>query len=293
MSRTLSIAVVATIIFCVVSGAVAEGVNLQYKFRQGEVDRYRLMMEMTMPGMATGSQGPMTIKMSTVFTQKTLGVLPDGSARIRMSFGDFSVNTPGLPNPPKVKGQQIPPVVFTLTKDGAITGLGGSEAWAAATSMPGMDYNQLFGQTEMLPTWPVSVGDSWRLRVPIPSTTGGITIVSELLSTGTTVNGVPAAKIVQDYEAKINLGDIMKSMAASFRAQGMDMPAVPAITGSMDMSGWGVLYFSPDRGKLLKATKDLTASIRMRSPTQGVRSGPTPRMEMEFVMGMKLSVTKV
>ena len=97
---------VAIALLVVSSGIVlAEPVALAYKFVPGAIDKYKMSMSMdlNLVGAPQGRQmPPANMRMSMVVTEKTLGVLPDGSAKIRVSYSGFKMEgNPAM----KVKGK--------------------------------------------------------------------------------------------------------------------------------------------------------------------------------------------
>lgn len=87
MSRFLRASATALLLLAATS-AFAQPIKLQYKFTPGEIDKYKLAIAVTlaMPQMQGKSIPPMNFAMTMTTTQKTLGVLPDGSAKVRMKL---------------------------------------------------------------------------------------------------------------------------------------------------------------------------------------------------------------
>jgi len=251
-----------------------------------------MLMEMELPGMLAAQSGPMKAKMSAVITQKVLGVRSDGAARLRVSIGDLNVNMPGVPQR-QTKPPNIGPMTLLVSKDGSVLEASGLDAMATALQMPGFDYQQLVGQMGMLPDWPVEIGDGWKQKVPIPFGGGQMNIISTLLDAAVPVDGRSAAKIKQTFDAHLDLADVLRSVSGITKTCGQQPPQIPEMNGNLDLTGWAVLYFSTERGKLLKATRDVSATIKIGLPAQGVQSGSTPRMEISMFMNMKFSVTKI
>lgn len=80
------------------AAAFAEPILLEYKFAPGDVDRYKLTMDMSMsmPGMpAKAGKSSMKMSMSMPYTQRAIEVYQDGSAKIKTTYGAPTIT--GLP----------------------------------------------------------------------------------------------------------------------------------------------------------------------------------------------------
>jgi hypothetical protein len=293
MRRAVTLALIAAFVLLGLTAVSGEPVKLQYKFSKGNIDRYKLQMVVSLPNLFQSSQTQDPLTMSAVIAQKVLDVRPDGTAKVLISFSNLKVSST-LPN--SHYGQQnmrIPPVTALVKRDGSVQILQGAEGFGQAFQMPGMDYGQITGQMGMLPAWPVEVGDGWQQDIPVPFGGGKMTVTSRVVSTGPS-DGIDASKIRQNFDTKINLGEFMKSFASGMSGQGRPVPQMPEISGSMDLTGTAVMYFSQKKGRLVSARQDMTANIKMGVPAQSMQPGSSkPSMEFSLTMGLKLTLTRL
>ncbi|MEN6520244.1 MAG: hypothetical protein ABFD46_03715 [Armatimonadota bacterium] len=87
MKKVLSIGLLLAVLLCTISSAQASGVNLAYKYKAGEVCRYKAATTMCMG--IPGSNSPMKTHMSWDITEKVLAVRKDGSGSV-VTFGAIS-----------------------------------------------------------------------------------------------------------------------------------------------------------------------------------------------------------
>lgn len=286
---------VAILLLTALSLAHANPIELKYKFTKGEVDKYRLTLDMNMsiPGMPADT-APMDSKVSLVMLQKTLDVLPDGSAKIQLSYTDHSMSIAGMS---KEQTGKLPSqtVTLTMSKEGKVLGMEGFEVPAGSSTGSGLDFGQMLSQvgfTGIFPAKPVEIGDSWAQALPVPLGGGNIKINSTLLSNSENIDKQNASKIKQDYSGYIDLNQLMKAVESS-APQNMkgDMgQAMSSISGDVKVNGTTVFYFSPTLGKLLKASGNIVSNIKINMPEEAIKSGAPSQIDM--VMNLKLNVVK-
>lgn len=268
--------------------AQAKSVVLQHSYKAGQIDKYRMSLDtkMSMPEMPAAAAQNMRVKMSVLLTQKVLGLLPDGSAKVKMSYSNLKIESPDMPD---TRGASIPPVAMTLviSRTGQIVSI---EDPGQGTGMPGLDMSSLagqFGYYGIFPDTAIEVGQMWRSVVPLPFGSGDMRVDFELLAAAIPIGKEVASKIKQTYEAYMDLGEMMKGAVASGGA-----PAIAGqMGGGMHMRGWSVLYFSPNKGKLIKANGSVNALMSVQMPASAVQQGAPGRMNMQ--MDMTLNLAKV
>ena len=293
------IAVAAAVIFVIAAcAACAEPVTLAYKFTKGEIDKYKMAMSMSMnmPLLPGGSAfPPMGMSMQMVFRQHTLDVLPDGSARIRVTYTPSDMKITGGP---KMKKQPSVPnqstsMVMTMTPDGRTTNVEGMDKALAASGVQNFDMNQftnMMGQYAFLPAGPVEIGSSWNQTVPMPFTGGNMRVDSVLESYGEPIWSQPAAKINQKYSAYIDIGQLIRTFVGSMAGlKPKEQQAVGSITGGMDLNGAMDFYFAPAIGKVLKGAGNMTGAIKINMPSTVVKSGAPSALTMDIDMKMSLT----
>ena len=246
-------------------------------------------VKMRMPNMPMDLPSSISMKMSAVFTQKVLDVASDGSARVRTSFSGMKITSPDVP---QMQTQSIPTqsMVMTVSRDGRLLGVEEMGSMMAGGAIPGMDLSQFAGQIGYLgvfPQGPVEIGQSWRSAIPMPFGSGEMNVDSTLLAAAVPVGKDVVSKIKQTYQAYIDLGEIMDAAAAS----GQVPAGAMSMNGGMDIVGWTVLYFSPSRGRLVKANGNIKTVMSIDMPQQAVSQGAPRRMTMN--MDMNLSIKRI
>lgn len=269
--------------------ADAKSVLLSHNFKPGQIDNYKMTMDLrlTMPGVPQLAGKPVTMKMSTTFRQKVLGILPDGSARVSLTYNQIKVSCPQFP---QVKTQAMPPqsVTMTLARDGSLIAVDGVGQMMA--NLPGFDFSQLAGQMGyygVFPSETVEIGQSWTKDIPLPFNSGALQVVSTLLNAAVPVGKHTACKIKQDYQAYMDIGALMSAIASLQQANVGDLK----FNGGMEMKGWSIIYFSPSSGKFLKANGKATAGMSFEMPPQFVSQGAPQNISMD--MDMTINIARV
>lgn len=267
--------------------ADAKSVLLSHSFKAGQIDNYKMTMDMRLSSasMPTLAGKPVTMKMSMTFRQKVLGILPDGSARVSLTYNQIKVSCPGFP---QVKTQAMPPqtVTMTLAPDGSLIAIDGMSRMMA--NLPGLDFSQLAGQMGyygVFPSEPVEVGQSWTKDIPLPFNSGALQVVSTLLNAAVPIGKQTVCKIKQDYQAYLDIGALMNAVAADQRANIGDFK----FSGGMEMKGWTVIYFSPSAGRFVKANGKAKAGMSFEMPPQLVSQGAPQSISMDVDMTINIA----
>lgn len=285
----------------------ATGTQFIYKFKAGEKQRQKMVMKIqmnldlpTLPG-APPNMG-FTMAMVAVMRSKTLGILPNGDAKVLITYESLKadMDMPGMPGIPKDEmakmqkeiSKNLPTVKLIMTRYGQIVGMEGLQNLQGMQGMPQMDFTKMFGNSGMwanvFPDQPVFPGDAWTQDLPMFGA-GNIAIDSILESVNTRVGNHIAAKIKQDYSGHIELADLMKAFAPAMSNQKIPMPDV---AGGMDISGWGVTYFDHAKGKLVRS--DANIDVVMNISAQACadqRAGTGPQsFDMSFNAKMTMNI---
>jgi len=276
MRRTALSVLLAAFALCALSGVQAKDVKLEYKFRKGEVDKYKVTMgmKMSMPGMPKGAQMPGTMIVSMTMAQKVLDVLPDGSAKIQVTMSNMKMSGPGMPR--NMGSMPARTMTVTMTKDGRTAGGGMGGMMGGMGAMPGSD--PMGSMACVLPTRAVRVGETWKQAIPMPNNCGKINCVSTLLSAALPMGKTTASKIKQSFSGRLDLGKMMGGGAGGG-------------SGDMDLKGSSIIFFSPSQGKLLKTSSKVSVKMRMSTPPNPQSPGAPTKMNM--LMDMTINVTKV
>ena len=295
MKRIITLGFVLVLLLLALSLVHAEPVAFEYKFTKGEVDKYRLTIDMNISAAGVPADtAPMNSKISLVLLQKTLDVLEDGTAKIQVSYTDQSMSMPGMP---KEQAAKLPSQTITMnmSKDGKVLSMDGVGNLVGTAAGPGMDFGQMLSQvgySGIFPPKPINVGESWSQAVPIPFGGGSVNINSTLVSTGELISDVDASKVKQDYKGHIDLGQLMKAIASSVpnEMKGEMAQAISSLKGGVELDGSTLFYFSPTLGKLLKANGNIVSNIKLILPEEATNAGAPPQMDM--VMNLNLNITR-
>ncbi len=255
-------------------------------------------MSMQVPGMS-GKEGvpAMNMSMSMTCIQKTLAVNPDGSAKIKITYGDLKYT--GLPKNAKVEtkakanalaGQSV---TVTMSKRGQMLSVEGMDKLMAAAGAPNMDFSKFFNAASnqaLLPECPVEVGQSWTQEVPMPFGDSRMGVTSTLDSTDEQVWGVPAAKITQVFDGSFDIAEILKAVMGSTNAGGQGTPDLSSFQGTANLTGDMSFLFAPSMGKLLKGGGSMLMKMTMSMPPEAVKQGAPASVDMN--MNMRISITR-
>lgn len=293
MKRAVALAILAVLALSMAGIGQTKTLNLEYKLKKGDVDKYKLVVNMkfSSPEMPSMPQGDMNMKMTATVTQKVLDVLADGSAKVKMSVTDLKMSMPGMPQGAAL-GSAPKSMAFTVTmsKDGKITGMEGLGAKMMPGGIPGMDFGQLMGQgNPTFPGKPVAVGETWSQEVPFPMGGGKLKVTSTLLAADVPVGKESAAKIKQVVSGHIDLGEMTKGLSASANAAAKP-ENMPQLSGGMDLAGWSVVYFSVASGRMIKTNANMTANMNFALPAEVIQEGG-PVLEAVSEVNMVMDLT--
>lgn len=289
------LALVCLILAC--TSAMADPLLLQYKFTPGEVEKYRMAMNMRleMPGVSLpNGQSGVSMAMVIPYTQKTLGVLPDGSAKVKMIYGQPTIS--GLPagaktsDMAKIAGTSV---VMTISRQGRIISMSGLDQLAANSPMKGMDFSSLFGCTTneaLFPDQPVEVGQCWKQAIPLPFVNSQLNVTTSLDGYDEEIMNRRVARINQYVDGSIDLSALMKQIVSGLNG-GNSRVQTPAL-GNLEFSGNMKFYFAPSIGKLIRGGGNLSAALAMAMPAEAIRQGAPRSVSMTMKLAMSISRLK-
>lgn len=302
MKRLPSFVWIIILALFVVSEVHAEGVKLAYKFRAGEIEKYKLSMriniDMTGFPQTPSAPTPMTMNMTMIMRQKTLGVYPDGSAKVYITCDEPKISVPGTIRLPKQQFKS-PPITMVMAPDGSVQKIEGLEKAFAFGDTKGPDLNALqlkglmnfMGQAAVFPSVPLEVGQSWENSIPLPFGGSQIKIISTLASANCAVSKTTAAKIEQTFDGNLDFSEILKSISGMIPADDQGREILSGMTGGMEMFGTMVYYFAPSLGKILKGSGEVVANLAISMPPQLVKMGGPPQIDM--TMNMTYNLTRL
>ncbi|MGQ9455499.1 MAG: hypothetical protein ACUVRS_11350 [Armatimonadota bacterium] len=301
MRRLLVLLTVFWFLCGFVCAAQSKPIKLVYKFTKVELDKYRadISINMTMPSMpGFGNPAPINIKMQTILYQRTLEVLPDGSAKVRLTQSISDLKIAGGPKGkmPNIAKQGLS-MILTITPQGKVALMEDAEKlrkMLESMGIQGFDpsilTNQMGQYYVLLPEEPVEVGSTWKQVIPLPMGWGEMTVESTLNSYGEQVWSQTAARITQSFTGRMDLAEVMKSLIAAAPMSEKERQAMAGFSGSMDINGKMTFLFAPALGKILKGSGQMWATITINMPSEAVRQGAPS--EMTMVMEMNISLTR-
>jgi hypothetical protein len=297
MKRVLVVSLLLVFAFFALTAAQAKSVKLEYKYKKGQIDKYKVAMgvKLSMPAM---QEGETNVKMSMMLTNKVLEVLPDGSAKIESKISDIKISNTG-------QNDTLPPgtpknmsMVMIMSKQGELIESKDIDNMFGNT-IPGMDINQFWGQMSLqgaiFPDKMVEVGESWSSNIPFPIGNGNIKIESTLLAAAipTGKNGKDtASKIKQIYSGHFDLAKIIQSITESSQMDEKQKDETSQIKGNIDVGGWSVIMFDAIAGKMIKANISFTENVRFTVPQVAQNNGQGPS-EMNIIMDMNMNISRV
>ncbi len=300
MSGNLRFCLVALLLIAAIGVAYAEPVTLEYKFRKGEVDKYRLGVEMRLDlsgiAAATGQRNmpPMDIAMGMTVVQKTLDVYSDGSAKVKVTYSNpvfKGINMPAAASK-QAKALQGQPVVMRISKRGRTMSIQGLEK-IMGSGMP-FNLNGIMDASSgnaVLPQGPVEVGQSWMENIPLPFGDSQIYVQSVLAGYDEEIWNLRVARVCQSCSGKLDLKAMletfMRSMASSCRQQAPDLSSM---SGELLVNGQMTNYFAPSIGKLLKSGGNLDAVINIVMPQSLTQQGAP--QSLSCAINIRMAMTR-
>ncbi len=284
-------------IFVLSAAVFAEPVTLEYKFKPGDVDKYRMKMDMSMQIPSMPSLPSMNITTTMNCIQKTLAVNPDGSAKIKVAYEDVKIN--GLPDAAKnstnkktkaLTGQSI---TATMSKRGQMLSVDGMDKLMAASGVQNMDMSKFLNAASnhaLLPEGPVEIGQSWTQDVSLPFGESKINVISTLESTDQQIWSLNAAKVNQKFDGSFDIGAIINAVMGSINMGAKASPDMSSFSGTANLSGDMGFLFAPSIGKLLKGEGDMQMKMVMNMPAEAVKNGAPTSIEMN--MNMRINITR-
>jgi len=238
--------------------AAPGAVKLEYKFTPGDEYRSKMVMDIDMdmsgqiPGAAAGSMPKMTIKTVMVFKTKITKVLPNGDAEISQQIESMKMDMMGQTR--NVPLDKMPNFTIVMSPNGAVKSIKGMEEFSKLpTSFMSMNGMGEFGG--VLPLNAVKTGDTWSQELPMPMGSGKIKMDSVLLDANSKLGKYNVAVIKEKVIGDFDMSSLMQSAAG---ANSSSQPA-PKISGHLSTDG--KVYFSSEKGRLVRA--ECTGNVQM------------------------------
>ncbi|MGQ9525839.1 MAG: hypothetical protein ACUVTZ_13520 [Armatimonadota bacterium] len=177
-----------------------DAVLLRYNLREGDVFPYRLTIDMTGKGSATEAGNlDMSASLQLVLRMAVQKVNPDLTYQMQVQVINPKVIANGQEVP--VTTGQVPPIVITMTKTGAVKSIQGLEGLAGGAAVPGLDptsFSNIISSLTVFPEKPLKPNDTWTYTVPVTffgSAKANATAKCKLVGFETSKDGVRLAKV--------------------------------------------------------------------------------------------------
>lgn len=279
------------------AAASAEPITLEYKFTVGEVDKYKMTMDMSMEMPAMGSKTtapPTNMSMTMTWAQKTLEVNPDGSAKLQVTYGEPTISGPKMPaNAAKTTKLGGKSVIMTMSKRGQMLSMEGLDKVMASSGLKNLDFSKFTSGASsgpLFPEGPAEVGQSWSQEIPFPFGNSQMNVTSTLVSTDEQLWSQKAARLKQVFNGQLDLADIMKAVGPAAAGSAKGAPDLSSMTGNAGFDGHMSFVFAPELGKLLKGDGNVGIKMTMNMPAELTKQGAPPSVCMN--MNMRMTITR-
>ncbi|MHB1001933.1 MAG: hypothetical protein ACYC27_22055 [Armatimonadota bacterium] len=255
-----------------------DALKLEYKFKPGDISRYKMVMDMNvnvkMPA-AEGMEIPsMPVKLVFVYNQQVQRLLENGDAEVISTMELMKMTMMGTVQ--EIPVNQIPKITMVMSKDGSVKSIQGMEK--IMNSLGGMPLPNIAGsgRYSLFPIKPLMVGESWIQDIPSPFGTGTMHTEGKLLSKDAKVGGYTAASYSENAS-----GDICIKPPTP-PADGEN--AVPAqgpqidLTGKFNVKGNG--NFAINEGKMISSKGTMELQMSMGMPTSIGAAGESMNINM-------------
>lgn len=251
MIRRISLVIIGCLVAILLAGTEAAGaVDLQYKFKPGEVVRHKIVVDMDVALAISAPNAPqippMHIKVVGFVKQKTNRVLPDGNAEVVDTVESMTMTIGGETK--KLPLEKVPPITGIVSRFGPANPFANASGSGSALSTMPLGN---FGMTQyvLLPGQALNIGDYWTDTVKLPFD-ANIQQRSTLISEKAALGRYTVAVIKQDLSGDVNLPF---SQLAALAGQVPGAQQIP-FDGNLKalMVGAMSTYFSAERGRVIR-----------------------------------------
>ncbi len=290
MKRLIGVLIIFSTLFGIGTNAVAQevtqqpessgaGILLEYKFKEGELLRYKLEMSFDMVMQADIPEAsaipPISGFITGTVSQRTKRVLENGDAEVVAAIESMKLDMMGQSN--ELPVDKMPTCTFIKSKSGTIKVIEGKKFESPFSEIPFGDLAN-FSQNSVLPTSRLNVGETWKQDIPSPFPGAGTFHVEmKLQRLDAEVGKIRAAVIQQSATGDM---DIAQAMAALQKGNG-------EVSGKANILANSTVYFSPELGRLLKV--EGTGSMQMNMSFNGQNAGPS-QMKMDAQLKYNISL---
>lgn len=255
-------------------------VTLRMKFKSGEVNKYRMTMQMNMTMHVPNQPQPMTVPVNMMMTmdQKVESVDAKGNGTIVTTIQNQQMTANGQTAP----SPQTPPITMRLSPQGKILSTKGMPS-NQVTNMMGNPFGGggASGLTVLLPAKPVKPGDSWTQPVRLPGSA----------LSGTTKNTLLRYENIGHFRtARIHtVANLTLKMMMDAQGQPAKTASKAAslVQGNIKIAGDN--NFAIAEGKLVRMAMNGNAAMKMQQKKAASAKAGTARPPQSMTMNMKMT----
>jgi len=259
--RTVRIVVLCAVLSVLAGQAFGqETVRLEYKFKQGELLRYKMVMsatinmQMSMPDGSSGQMPSIPMQMVGVMRQRTRKVLPNGDAEVAYAFESMKVTVGDMTQ--QSPTEKIPVITMVISKNGVPKSIQGLEKLGGQSGYTQFISPETLGQYGALPEGDLKVGDTWSQDVPFPIG-GRLQMSGKLLSTDTKLGSYTVATFEQNTGGDINMNIPVPMPSNGAPSTGGNVGANGEFLGDT------TVYFSLEEGKMIRTSGRATLQMKV------------------------------
>ena len=269
MVRRVSLVILASLVTLLITHSDASGaVDLQYKFKQGEVVRHKIVVDMDLAMAISAPDAPqipqMHVKMVGIIKQKTGRMLPDGDVELVDTIESMTMTIGNQTK--KLPLDKVPPMTGLVSKYGPsnhVTNPGAQAGMLSALQLGSSGMTQYI----RLPSQPLNVGDYWTDTTDLPI---GISVQqrSKLAAEKSKLGSYMVAVIKQDVSGNLDI-PIGQLVALAGQVADAKLP----VDGNIKALVLGDVstFFSVERGRIIRSegTLDMQMDMDVTDGTQG------------------------
>ncbi len=251
-------------------------VMLKCKFTPGEVLRYKLISDITMPS-RPGSARREQIRADVVFSEKTDRVLPNGDAEITIGYEQLNMLINGTQI--DCSEDKLSTPKFIMSPNGAIKLVEGTDFSLEDAGRTSFNLLGIEGLT--LPSTELKAGDMWSktIKCPIPGGIGTLKVNGVLESASSKINDSTVAVLKHTMN-----GSFLKTLPNVKTKP--SKPESGTVKGSL--TGDSTVYFSAEAGRLIHSVSTLRIKVQTSKASAKPKSQPA---SPDFDVMMKTDVT--
>lgn len=234
----------------------AKPVKLEYRFKTGQADKYRVVVksEQSMPDTASASSTKDTVNI--LMAQKVTKVNKDGSASVILNIKGIGADI-----------TRIPPInrQVLISKTGEYLVAKASLQGSVSAPPPGNSE----GTAIVLPKKRVSAGDTWSTAVTLPGSTGTLKAIATYKGATSTPKGRRVYKIIQTYSGIVDMSKILAT----------DKTTAPGSTAKAQIVGSGTYLLDRRDCRLVSVTGNITSITTILTPKTKTTPATTTRLK--------------